>query len=212
MSEETKTIEIKKYDKTGKEAGTFAVSADVFDVEVNYEAVKELLLLQLSNKRRANPTTKTRSEVRGGGRKPWKQKGTGRARAGSSSSPVWVGGGVAHGPTGKNHKKSMPKKVRRAALRSILTDKVRGGGLVVIEDLDFQAPKTKDAVAIVEQFDANKVLFIQPDRIENLEKSTRNIQGVKTLLYSNLNPHDLINYSKVVVLESAVRKIEEIVS
>ena len=169
-------------------------------------------MLQLSNKRRSNASTKTRSEVAGGGRKPWKQKGTGRARAGSTSSPVWVGGGVAHGPTGKNHTKKMPKKVRRLALRSILTDKARGGGLIVIEDLTLESKRTKDAVAIIKNLGgADKVLFIEAERVEGLELSTRNIPGVKTLIYKNLNPHDLINHSTVVVLESALSKIEEVV-
>ena len=204
-------MEVLKFDKTGKESGKQQLNPAVFDVEVNYEAVKEYLLLQLSNKRRSNASTKTRSEVAGGGRKPWKQKGTGRARAGSTSSPVWVGGGVAHGPTGKNHTKKMPKKVRRLALRSILTDKARGGGLVVIEDISLESKRTKDAVAIINNLGAEKVLFIEPERVEGLELSTRNIPGVKTLIYKNINPHDLINHSKVVVLESALAKIEEVV-
>ncbi len=204
-------MEVLKFDKTGKESGKQHLNPAVFDVEVNYEAVKEYLLLQLSNKRRSNASTKTRSEVAGGGRKPWKQKGTGRARAGSTSSPVWVGGGVAHGPTGKNHTKKMPKKVRRLALRSILTDKARGGGLIVIEDLTLESKRTKDAVAIIKNLGADKVLFIEPERVEGLELSTRNIPGVKTLIYKNLNPHDLINHSTVVVLESALAKIEEVV-
>ena len=152
-------MEVLKYDKTGKESGKQQLNPAVFDVEVNYEAVKEYLLLQLSNKRRSNASTKTRSEVAGGGRKPWKQKGTGRARAGSTSSPVWVGGGVAHGPTGKNHTKKMPKKVRRLALRSILTDKARGGGLVVIEDISLESKRTKDAVAVINNLGAEKVLL-----------------------------------------------------
>ena len=204
-------MEVLKFDKTGKESGKQQLNPAVFDVEVNYEAVKEYLLLQLSNKRRSNASTKTRSEVAGGGRKPWKQKGTGRARAGSTSSPVWVGGGVAHGPTGKNHTKKMPKKVRRLALRSILTDKARGGGLVVIEDISLESKRTKDAVAIINNLGADKVLFIEPERVEGLELSTRNIPGVKTLIYKNINPHDLINHTKVVVLESALAKIEEVV-
>tara|TARA_B100000674_G_scaffold296919_1_gene246216 strand:+ start:131 stop:751 length:621 start_codon:yes stop_codon:yes gene_type:complete len=205
-------MEVLKFDKTGKESGKQQLNPAVFDVEVNYEAVKEYLLLQLSNKRRSNASTKTRSEVAGGGRKPWKQKGTGRARAGSTSSPVWVGGGVAHGPTGKNHTKKMPKKVRRLALRSILTDKARGGGLVVIEDLTLESKRTKDAVAIIKNLGgADKILFIEAERVEGLELSTRNIPGVKTLIYKNLNPHDLINHSTVVVLESALSKIEEVV-
>jgi large subunit ribosomal protein L4 len=167
--------------------------------------------------------------VVGGGRKPWRQKGTGRARIGSLSSPILVGGGVAHGPTGlKNYTKKMPKKVRRMALRSILTDKVKGGALGVIEDIQMNAPKTKDALAIVNNIGGGRVLFIAADRGENtdntlmdrrnrsartaLELSTRNLPNVKTLLYSNINPHDLMHYSRVVILESALPKIGEMLS
>lgn len=203
-------IEVTKYDKTGKESGKVELNPEIFGIEVNHEAVKELLLLQLSNKRRANPTTKNRSAVRGGGRKPYKQKGTGRARQGSIRSPLWVGGAVAHGPDGRNYKKAMPRKARRLALRSILSDKVAGNGLAVIEDLDFSVPKTKEARQIVESISSGKVLFIEHDRIEGLELSTRNLPNVKTLVYNNLNPHDLLNYSKVVILESALQRIEEV--
>ena len=204
-------MEVVKFDKTGKDVGKVGLNPAVFDVEVNYEAASEYLLLQLSNRRKANPTTLTRSQVRGGGRKPWKQKGTGRARAGSTSSPVWVGGGVAHGPDGKNHKKAMPRKVRRLAMRSILTQRARAGAVAVIEDLNPETPKTRELVSVVKNIGAGKVLFVQPERMENLELSTRNIPGVKTLLYSNINPHDLLNYSKVVFLESALNSIEEVV-
>lgn len=204
-------MEVVKFDKTGKDIGKVELNPAVFDVEVNYEAASEYLLMQLSNRRKANPTTLTRAQVRGGGRKPWKQKGTGRARAGSSSSPVWVGGGVAHGPDGKNHKKAMPRKVRRLAMRSILTQRARAGAVAVIEDLNPEAPKTRELVSVVKNIGAGKVLFVQPERMENLELSTRNIPGVKTLLYSNINPHDLLNYSKVVFLESALSSIEEVV-
>lgn len=204
-------VQVKKFDKSGKESGTVDLNPAVFGCEVNYEAVKELLLLQLANKRRAKPKTKNRKNIRGGGRKPWKQKGTGRARHGSIRSPLWVGGAVAHGPDGKDHTKRMPRKVRRMAMRSILSDKASSGGLSVIEDLSFEVPKTKEAASLVTNIGSQKVLFIQPERVESLELSTRNLQGVKTLLYSNLNPHDLMNYSQVVILESALPKIEEAV-
>jgi len=204
-------MEVTKFDKTGKEVGKVELNPAIFDVEINYEAASEYLLLQLSNRRSANPTTLTRSQVRGGGRKPWRQKGTGRARAGTKNSPLWVGGGVAHGPDGKNHKKSMPRKVRRQAMRSILTQRARSGGIAVIEDLNPEAPKTKELAGVVENLGAEKVLFIQPERVENLELSVRNLPGVKTLLYSNMNPHDLLNYTRVVFLESALPSIEEVV-
>jgi large subunit ribosomal protein L4 len=204
-------VEVTKYDKTGKEIGQVELNSAIFDIEINHEVASEYLLLQLANRRRANPRTLTRSQVRGGGRKPWKQKGTGRARAGTRSSPLWVGGGVAHGPDGKNHKKSMPRKVRRLALRSILTERARKGGVVVIEDLNPELPRTRDLVSVVNNLGGEKVLFIQSERTENLELSTRNIPRVKTLLYSNLNPHDLLNYTRVVFLESALSAIEEVV-
>jgi large subunit ribosomal protein L4 len=203
-------VDVIKYDKAGKESGTLELNPAVFDVKVNHEAVKEYLLLQLSNRRRANPTTKTRSQVRGGGRKPWKQKGTGRARAGTRSSPLWVGGGVAHGPTGKNYTKSMPKKVRRLALRSVLTECSRNGSLAVIDDLNPEVPKTAQMSQVVQSMGGGKILFIEPERINNLELATRNLPQVKTLIYRNLNPHDLLNY-RVVILQSALEKIEEVV-
>ncbi|PCJ21185.1 MAG: 50S ribosomal protein L4 [Candidatus Cloacimonadota bacterium] len=204
-------IEVTKYDKSGKESGKAELSSDIFDITPNYQAIKEYLILQMSNRRKANPLTKSRNQSRGGGAKPWRQKGTGRARAGSCRSPLWVGGAVAHGPDGRNYKKSMPKKVRRLAMRSMLTDKARGGALTVIEDLDFSSPKTKTALDIIKNIGSEKTLFIQGDRIENLELSMRNISNCKVLLYKNINPHDIINYSKVVLLEGAVAKIEEMV-
>ncbi|MBW7874424.1 MAG: 50S ribosomal protein L4 [Candidatus Cloacimonetes bacterium] len=217
-------IEVVKLDKTGKEAGKIQLNPAIFDVEINYAAIKDLLLMQMANRRTASPNTKTRAEVAGGGRKPWKQKGTGRARIGSIRAPHWVGGGVANGPDSQNHKKSMPRKARRAALRSVLTDKVRGGGVVVMEDPAFTNVKTKEALSIVKNLGAEKVLFIESSREaqgfvgaavksktgSQLELATRNLRGVKTLLYRNLNPHDLLNYSKVVILESALPRLEEV--
>jgi large subunit ribosomal protein L4 len=219
-------VEVKKYDKNGCEAGTYELPADIFDVKVNAEAVKEYLLLQLSNRRRANAKTKTRAEVRGGGRKPWRQKGTGRARAGSTRSPVWEGGGVAHGPTGKNYVKSMPRKVRRLALRSILTDRARNGFLSVIEDLGFKEPKTRMAAEILRNIGETNVLFVSRQRfievetdvteemyekyttelneLAAFEMSVKNIPTAKTLVYSNINPHDLLKYRKIVFFEGAL--------
>lgn len=218
-------VEVLKYDQTGKEIGKAQLDPEIFDVEVNHAAVKELLLLQLANRRMANPVTKTRAEVRGGGRKPWKQKGTGRARQGSIRASHWVGGGVSQGPKGQNHTKRMPKKARRLALRSILTDKVRGGGLVIMEDIQGSISKTKEAKAIVSNLGVAKVLFVQATRESagfvsagvkapvgnSLELATRNLYGVKTLIYRNLNPHDLLNHHKVVILESALPMLKEVV-
>lgn len=219
-------LEVKKYDKNGHEAGVYELPADIFDIKVNAEAVKEYLLLQLSNRRRAAAKTKTRAEVRGGGRKPWRQKGTGRARAGSSRSPVWEGGGVAHGPTGKNYVKAMPRKVRRLALRSILTDRARNGFLSVIEDLEFKEPKTRLVVDILQNIGESNVLFVSKqrfievdagtteevcekyiqelDELHFFELSLRNIPTAKSIVYTNINPHDLLKYRKIVFFEGAL--------
>ncbi len=219
-------LEVIKYDKSGKQSGKVQLDEAIFGVPSNDNAVKELLLMQLANRRMANPNTKTRAEVRGGGKKPWKQKGTGRARAGSSRSPIWVGGGVAHGPDEQNHKKAMPRKMRRLALRSILSDKVRAGSVCVMEDPAIQQPKTKAAISLVQAVGGTKVLFIQSARAEgevqtadkaihsalsNLELSTRNLQNAKTLVYRNLNPHDLLNFDRIVILQSALDKLKEVV-
>jgi large subunit ribosomal protein L4 len=203
---------VKKYDATGAAAGEVSLVDSVFAARIQTQSVQEAVLRQLANKRRANPTTLDRAEVRGGGRKPWKQKGTGRARAGSTRSPLWRTGGVAMGPDGHNHYMALPRKVRRAALRSILTDKLRQGKLSVISPVVWAAPKTKMAVELLQKLEVGeaKTLFVLAERNEVFQRSMRNLPQAKALVLSCLNAHDLLKYERVFLFEDAAKKIEEV--
>lgn len=203
---------VTKYDSKGASSGQFNLEDGVFGDRIKVVTAQEALLRQLSNRRRALAKAKDRSEVRGGGKKPWRQKGTGRARAGSSRSPLWVGGGVAMGPRGNaNYTLDMPRKARRAAIRSLLTKRTRGGDIAVIADVALERPKTKSIVELLTKMElgGKKVLFVIPQRDYNFECSVRNLPNVKALIYSNLNPHDLMFHDKVVVFEGAVSKLTE---
>jgi large subunit ribosomal protein L4 len=208
-------VTVKKLDEKGNQAGSFGLEDAVFGARIKVQTVGDALIRQLSNKRKAHANTKDRTEIRGGGRKPWRQKGTGRARAGSVRSPLWKGGAVAMGPRGEaNFVKDMPKKARRAAVRSLLSSKARKEQVLVMAPLALSAPKTKAIVDILKNMDvgAQKVLFVLPARDVNFEKSVRNIPAAKALLAANLNPHDLLNYDRVVLFEGAVQKITEVLS
>ena len=207
-------VSVKKYDPTGEATGECTLADAVFAARIYPQAVFESVLRQLANKRRANPKTKDRSEVRGGGKKPWRQKGTGRARAGSTRSPLWRTGGVAMGPDGRNYEQKLNRKVRRHAMRSILTDKVRQGLLSIIAPVHYEEPKTKKVLELLEKMEASgkKTLFILAGRDFAFEKSARNLPGVKALHLATMNPHDLLNHERVVLFEDAARKIEEVFS
>ena len=202
------------YDMTGKQTGEMELNDSVFGVEINDAVVHQAVVMQLASQRQGTHATKTRSMVRGGGRKPWKQKGTGRARSGSIRSPLWVGGGVAFGPHPRSYKFSMPRKVRRLAIKSALTAKVNEGGLVVVENISFAEPKTKEVVKFLGSFEAQaaKALIITADNDENVEKSSRNIPGVKAIGTIGLNVFDLLHHDKVLVTKEAVAKIEEVLA
>ena len=205
-------VTVNKLDEKGNQSGSFGLEDAVFATRVRVVTVGDALLRQLSNKRKAHANTKDRTEVHGGGRKPWRQKGTGRARAGSIRSPLWRGGAVAMGPRGEaNYVKDMPKKARRAAMKSLLTSKTRKGLVSVMAPLALTAPKTKTVIDILKNMElgSQKVLFVLADRDVNFEKSVRNIPAAKALLASNLNPHDLLNYDRLVLFEGAVQKITE---
>lgn len=208
-------VTVKKLDEKGNQAGSFGLEDAVFGARVRVVTVGDALIRQLSNKRKAHANTKDRTEIRGGGRKPWRQKGTGRARAGSVRSPLWKGGAVAMGPRGEaNYVKDMPKKARRAAVRSLLSSKARKELVSVMAPLNLSAPKTKTVIDILKNMDlgSQRVLFVLPARDVNFEKSVRNIPAAKALLAANLNPHDLMNYDRVVLFEGAVQKITEVLS
>lgn len=203
------------YDMTGKQTGEEIELMDyVFGVEFNEAVVHQAVVMQQANERQGTHATKTRGMVRGGGRKPWKQKGTGRARAGSVRSPLWVGGGTVFGPAPRSHAKDMPRKARRLAIRCALSAKVAEGALVVVDNLTFAEPKTKDAVALLNGFEAvgKKALIITDGENENVEKSSRNIEKVKALSNDCLNVYDILNAEKVLLAKDAVARIEEVLA
>ncbi|WP_337609751.1 50S ribosomal protein L4 [Acidaminococcus fermentans] len=203
------------YDITGKQTGEEIELMDyVFGVEFNEAVVHQAVVMQQANERQGTHATKTRGMVRGGGRKPWKQKDTGRARAGSVRSPLWVGGGTVFGPAPRSHAKDMPRKARRLAIRCALSAKVAEGALVVVDNLTFDAPKTKDAVAMLTGFEAadKKALIITDGENENVEKSSRNIEKVKALSNDCLNVYDILNAEKVLLAKDAVARIEEVLA
>ncbi len=199
------------YDMTGTAKGELELSEAVFGVEMNIGLVHQAVVRQLASQRLGTHKVKTRAEVRGGGRKPWRQKGTGRARAGSRRSPLWRSGGIIFGPTPRSYAFTMPRKQRRLALKCVLSDKVRSGDLIVLEELDFEAPKTKQMVKLLSDFKVeSKALFITEEPKENVQRSSNNLQGVKALGALGLNVYDILNHEKLFLTKSAVTKIEEV--
>ena len=201
------------YNMAGKEVGKIELNDAVFAVEVNEAVMHQAVVRQLSNERLGTHATKTRGMVRGGGRKPWKQKGTGRARSGSTRSPLWIGGGTVFGPSPRSYYKAMPRKARRLAVKSALSEKVNNNDLIVIEELTLAAPKTKEVLNILNNFEVGdaKVLFITEGDV-NVEKSARNIQGVKALASTGLNIFDLLHHDKLFITKGAVAQIEEVLA
>lgn len=204
---------VSTYNITGAQTGEIELNDSVFGVEVNEAVMRQAVLRQLANQRLGTHSTKTRGVVRGGGRKPWKQKGTGRARVGSSRSPLWVGGGTIWGPHPRSYAQKMPRKARRLAVKSALSDKVNTNELFVLDEINLAAPKTKEVVALINNFKfaGEKVLFIT-DNDEVVERCARNIKGVKTISTTGVNIFDLLHYTKLFVTKSAVAKIEEVLA
>lgn len=201
------------YDITGKETGAIELNDNVFGVEVNEALLHQAIVMQLASQRQGTHATKTRAMVRGGGRKPWRQKGTGRARAGSTRSPIWVGGGTVFGPQPRSYAFSMPRKARRAALKSALSAKVQAGEMMVLEDISFAEPKTKNVVKMLDSLKVDeKALIITGELVDNVEKSARNIPGVKAIEASGLNAYDLLYHGKVLITKEAVARIEEVLA
>lgn len=204
---------VSTYNITGAQTGEIELNDSVFGVEVNEAVMRQAVLRQLANQRLGTHSTKTRGLVRGGGRKPWKQKGTGRARVGSSRSPLWVGGGTIWGPHPRSYAQKMPRKARRLAVKSALSDKVNTNELFVLDEINLAAPKTKEVVALINNFKfaGEKVLFIT-DNDEVVERCARNIKGVKAISTIGVNIFDLLHYTKLFVTKSAVAKIEEVLA
>ena len=204
---------VSTYNIAGAQTGEMELNDSVFGVEVNEAVMRQAVLRQLANERLGTHATKTRGLVRGGGRKPWKQKGTGRARVGSTRSPLWVGGGTVFGPQPRSYEQKMPRKARRLAVKSALSDKVNTNELFVLDEIVLAAPKTKEVVKVVDnfKFSGEKVLFIT-DGDEVMARCARNLQGVKSLSTENMNIFDLLHYTKLFITKSAVAKIEEVLA
>ena len=200
------------YDMKNSKVGDIELSEEIFDVEMNAGLVHQAVVMQLASRRLGTHATKTRGMVRGGGRKPWRQKGTGRARAGSRRSPIWRGGGTIFGPHPRSYAFTMPRKQRRLALKCVLSDKVKSDSLIVLNDLNFDAPKTKNFVEFQKNFgvDNCKALFITKELVENVVRSSNNLQNAKTIAALQLNVYDILNSEKVFLTKDAVETIEEV--
>ena len=202
---------ISVYDMTGKKTGSMELSADVFGIEPNVAVMHSAVINYLANQRQGTQSTKTRSEVSGGGRKPWRQKGTGHARQGSTRSPQWTHGGIALGPKPRSYRFALPKKVRRLALKSAFSSKVMADEMLVLESLSLDEIKTKTIVNMLNALGADrKVLLVLPEKDEKVILSARNIPGVKTALVNTLNVYDILNCDKFIVVKDAVAQLEEV--
>ena len=198
------------YNMEGKEVGTIELNDAVFGVEVNEHLVHMAVVAQLANKRQGTQKAKTRSEVSGGGRKPWRQKGTGHARQGSTRSPQWTGCGMVFAPTPRDYTITLNKKEKRAALKSTLTSRVNENKFVVVDELKFDEVKTKNFKAVMNNLKVSKALVVLADNDQNTVLSARNIPEVKTSLVNTINVFDILKYNTVVATKAAVASIEEV--
>ena len=199
------------YNIEGKKVSDVELKEEIFGIEPNEDIVHSVLVNYLANQRQGTGSTKTRAEVSGGGKKPWRQKGTGRARQGSIRAPHWVGGGIALGPKPRSYKYRVNKKERRLAIRSILSSKVLEKELVVLDKVDFKEIKTKNMVNTLTNLKLEgKTLIVLPEKNENVQKSARNIEGLKTSLVNTINVYDLLKYKNLVLTLDTVKKIEEV--
>ena len=198
------------YNIEGKEVGTIDLNDAVFGVEVNEHLVHMAVVSQLANKRQGTQKAKTRSEVSGGGRKPWRQKGTGHARQGSTIAPQWTGGGVVFAPTPRDYSFKLNKKERRAALKSALTSRVEEKKFIVVDEINFDEIKTKKFQDVLNNLSVSKALVVLEDGNKNAELSARNIADVKTAKTNTINVYDILKYNTVIATKAAVQAIEEV--
>lgn len=199
------------YNMSGKEVEQIELSEDVFGIEVNEHVLYEAVKNQLANKRQGTQSTKTRAEVRGGGKKPWRQKGTGRARHGSSRSPIWVGGGVTFGPKPRDYSYKLPKKVKRLAMKSALSSKAENNEVIVVDNLRLEEIKTKEMKNVLSNLNASKkALIVMDEKDENVVMSARNIPNVITATVNTLNVYDILNFDSFIITKDAVKKVEEV--
>ncbi|MBP2057260.1 large subunit ribosomal protein L4 [Lactobacillus colini] len=198
-------------DQKGKSAGNVDLNEEIFGIEPNESVVFDAIIRQRAGMRQGTSAVKNRSAVRGGGKKPWRQKGTGRARQGSIRAPQWRGGGTVFGPTPRSYKMSMPRKARRLAMKSVLSQKVADNELVVLDQLTLAAPKTKDLLAVLDSAKINgKVLVVSDDK--NVQLSGKNLPKVKVVPVNGLNIVDAVNYDKLLLTQDAIKRIEEVLA
>ena len=199
------------YNIEGKKVSNIELNEAVFGIKPNEKIVHSVLVNYMANQRQGTANTKTRAEVAGGGRKPWKQKDTGRARQGSIRAPQWFKGGVALGPKPRDYRYTVNKKERRLAIKSVLSSKVLENNLVVLDNLEFKEIKTKNMVSTLQNLKVEgKTLVVLPEKNENVQKSARNIEGVKTSLVNTINVYDLLKYNKLILTVDAVKNLEEV--
>jgi large subunit ribosomal protein L4 len=201
------------FNQAGSQIGDIELSDNVFGVVPNESVLYQAVLMQQASQRQGTHSTKTRGEVRGGGKKPWRQKGTGRARHGSIRSPIWVGGGVTFGPTPRSYSYKMPKKQRRLALKSALSSKVNDENILVVEELSLESPKTKEMKQVLAGLSSDaKVLVVTADYNDSVALSVRNLPGVKFVTADGVNVLDILNYKKIIITQDAVKKVEEVLA
>ena len=195
----------------GEKVDELVLSEGVFGVEINGHVLYEVVKNQLANKRQGTQSAKTRAEVRGGGRKPWKQKGTGRARQGSTRSPQWVGGGVVFAPKPRDYRYTLPKKVRRLAMKCALSSKVANGEIIVLDTFNMDAPKTKEFANVLKNLNVTrKALVVLGEKNSNVIFSANNIPGVQTALVNTINVYDILKHDSFIITKDAVQKVEEV--
>lgn len=203
---------VQVYNMEGAAVETMELNSAVFDREINEGLMHQAVVLYLASLRQGTQKAKTRSEVSGGGKKPWRQKGTGHARSGSSRSPIWRAGGVVFAPTPRSYGFKMPRKQRRIALASALTAKMRAGELIVLDNLDFEAPKTKAMLNVLGKFNAANALVVFSGDKENVAKSARNIVGVEATNVTGVNTYKVLNHKQVIITKDAVARLEEVLT
>ncbi len=202
---------VKVLNMAGAEAGTIDLNDEIFGIEPNENAVLAVVKNYLANQRQGTQSAKTRGEVRGGGRKPFRQKGTGRHRQGSTTDPSQIGGGVVFAPKPRSYRYTVPKKLRRLAMKSILSSKVAENEIIVLDELKFDEPKTKEIVKVLANVNAaKKALIVTAEKDDNVIKSAANIPGVRTALVSTMNVYEIINHTNFIVTKDAINKIEEV--
>jgi large subunit ribosomal protein L4 len=198
------------YNIAGQEIGTVKLSDEIFAQEVNQAVLHTVVRAYLANQRQGTQSALTRAEVRGGGIKPWRQKGTGRARQGSTRSPQWRHGGVVFAPKPRDYRISINKKIKRLAMKSALSAKVNDGGLIVFDALDIAAPKTKEMIKVLDAVKAGKALVVLPEKDEIVERASGNIPNVKTTLVGTLNVYEILKYDTLILTKDSLAKIEEV--